>query len=376
MGTSASELDRARQDIDRIDSRIADLFSERMRAVEEVSRYKREHGLPITDASREEEVIARGAERIEDPVIRDFYVTFLRSTMDISKAYQSRLQRGMKVAYSGTAGAFAHTAASRIFGDGRTEGFGNFREAYDSVKDGTCDCAVLPLENSFAGEVGQVIDMLFLGPLSVSGVYELPVVHDLAGLPGTTVGDIKTVVSHPQALSQCASYIKSRGFSQIEYENTATAAEMVSKRNDRTLAAICSRECAGIFGLSVLEHGINESRSNTTKFGVFTRTLPVPAAGGTASQDDRFLIMFTVRNETGSLAEAINIIGRHGYNMSALRSRPMKELPWNYYFYVECEGLLTEADRRALLAGLSVCCGRLKIAGIYKDRVLPDRQDV
>lgn len=362
------KLKNARNEINGIDKEMAQLFQKRMKAAEIIAEHKKDIGMPIFDEKREREVIEKNSELVSDPVIREYYVNFITETMKISRAYQSRLNQGMKIAYSGTIGAFAHIAAGKIFGSGQRVSFGNFTEAYNSVVEGICDCAVLPMENSYAGDVGQVIDMLFSGPLYVSGVYDLPVIHDLVSLPGASKDGIKKVVSHPQALSQCAKYISKHGFEQVQYENTAMAAEFVARANDKSIAAICSEECAELFGLSVLERHINESRSNTTRFGVFTR-----APLDFNMQEDpsnRFILMFTVRNEAGSLAEAINIIGRHGYNMTALRSRPMKELLWSYYFYVECEGTLTEKDAAVLKDELNCCCDRLKLAGIYKTKTL------
>ena len=363
------DLKEARQEINEIDREMAALFVRRMKAAEAVAAYKKENGLPIFDAGREREVIERGTGAVGDPVLRGYYARFLTETMAISRAYQSRLLNGMRIAYSGTVGAFAHIAAEKIFESGEKIAFDGFREAYRAVEDGDCDAAVLPLENSYAGEVGQVIDMLFSGPLFISGVYELPVVHDLAGLPGAAKDGIKTVVSHPQALAQCAGYLKKAGFKQVPYENTAMAARYVAESGDPTTAAICSEECADLFGLTVLDRHINESRSNTTKFGVFTRAERRPE-GEKPDPHDRVLLLFTVRNEAGSLAGAINILGRRGYNMVVLRSRPMKELLWSYYFYIECEGSLTEAEEKSLLDDLSVCCDRLKLAGVYRAKTL------
>lgn len=364
-----SELTKARNEINAIDREMAELFVRRMRAAEAVASHKKENGLPIFDAEREREVIAKNSAAVEDPVLREYYVNFITETMKISRGYQSRLLDGMKIAYSGTLGAFAHIAAGRIFGGSGTRvPYGNFKDAYDAVVSGECDCAVLPMENSYAGEVGQVIDMLFSGPLFVNGIYDLPVVHDLAALPGASKDGIRKVVSHPQALSQCANYLRTRGYQQVQYENTAIAAKSVAEGGDLSVAAICSEECAELFGLTVLERHINESRSNTTRFGVFTR------ASVTCSERDdpenRFILMFTVRNQAGSLAEAINILGRHGYNMTSLRSRPMKELLWNYYFYVECEGTLTAEEGKAVMDELSCCCDRLKLAGAYRAKTL------
>ncbi|MBE6636982.1 MAG: bifunctional chorismate mutase/prephenate dehydratase [Ruminococcaceae bacterium] len=365
-----SRLDDARKAINDIDQKMAELFCRRMEAAGVIAAHKKEHGLPILDPVREREVIARNSRYVTDPILRDYYVNFIENTMTVSRAYQSRLLDGMRIAYSGTVGAFAHIAAGKIFGCGTRVPFDNFKAAYEAVVNGDCDCAVLPLENSYAGEVGQVIDMLFSGPLFVSGVYDLPVIHDLVAIPGASRDQIQTVVSHPQALSQCANYLSRHSLAQREYENTAMAAAYVAESGDPTLAAICSEECAALFGLQVLERHINESRSNTTRFGVFTRTRRQPMSAEKEAPENRFILMFTVRHEAGSLAQAINIIGRYGFNMTSLRSRPMKELLWNYYFYVECEGTLSETDGQAVLDELSCCCDRLKLAGAYQTKVL------
>ncbi len=357
-----SDLDKARETINRVDKLMAELFEERMRAAETIAEYKREKGLSVLDPKREAEVIERNCEYISDPTLREYYVGFINDVMKTSRSYQKRLLSGMKVAFSGTLGAFAHIAASKIFPYATPVSYGNFKEAYNSVVNGESDCAVLPLENSYAGEVGQVIDMLFSGNLYISGVYDLPVIHDLVSVEGADISKINTVVSHPQALSQCAGYIREHGFSQVQYENTAMAAEYIAKKGDPTYAAICSKECAEIFGLKVLDHHINESRSNTTRFGVFTRAKTLPKQIK-EDESNRFILMFTVRNKAGALAEAINIIGKHGYNMSSLRSRPMKELMWNYYFYLECEGT---PNKEELFTELSAVCDRLKLVGAYK----------
>lgn len=365
-----NELEKARQIIDNADKKMAELFVERMNAAATVAEYKKQNGFPIFDLNRELEVVRKNSELISDGVLRDYYVNFINDVMKTSKAYQSRLVSGMKIAYSGTLGAFAHIAAGKIFPSGIRVPYGNFRDAYDSVVSGESDCAVLPIENSFAGEVGQVIDMLFSGSLYISGIYDLPVIHDLVSVAGATKSQIKTVVSHPQALSQCAEYIRSNGFSQIQYENTAKAAEYVKEKNNPEFAAICSRECAEIFGLSVIERHINESRSNTTRFGVFTRSKPL-TPDISHDKSERFILMFTVQNKAGALADVINILGTRGYNMISLRSRPMKELLWNYYFYVECERSAdNEENINTLLERLSNVCDKLKLVGAYRPIII------
>ena len=192
--------------------------------------------------------------------------------------------------------------------------------------------------------------------------YDLEVTHNLLGLPGAALDDIKTVISHPQALEQCAKYIKKHGFEAVRANNTAIAAQKVSEGGDKTVAAIASRDTAKLYGLNVLERRINESSVNTTRFAVFSRAESLPDYKETGRQ---FIMVFTVRNEAGALAKAINIIGDCGFNMRTLRSRPMKELMWNYYFYVEADGNAYSEEGKRMMKELSPYCDKLRIIGSF-----------
>ena len=357
-----TRLEEARKIINSVDKKMAELFTERMRAAEMVAEYKKEHGLKILDEAREAEVVKRNSEMVEDPELRAYYINFIKDTMAVSRSYQDKLISGMRVAYSGTEGAFAHIATERLFPTARKISYGDFTSAYRAVEAGECDVAVLPTENSSNGEVGQVTDLMFSGSLYINGTYELAITQDLLGLPDAKTEDIKTVLSHPQALGQCAEYIREHGFNEKEYSNTALAAQYVKEKGDKSLAAIASAEAAHIFGLKVLERGINASRSNTTRFAVFSRSENRHFSDGMGVHT---ILLFTVRNEAGALARAIDIIGRYGFNMRSLRSRPMKELLWQYYFYVEAEGnIYTEAGQK-MLTELQDYCDRLKVVGTF-----------
>ncbi len=357
-----NSLKQAREDINRIDRAMAALFEERMQAAETIAAYKKEHGLHIYDPVREQEVIERNAAYIEDDTLRAYYVNFLQSTMQVSRAFQDRLMEGMKVAYSGTEGAFAHIAATRMFPTARTRPYADFESAYRAVECGECDAVVLPIENSSNGEVGQVSDLMFAGSLFVNAVTELAITQDLLGLSGAKVSDIKTVISHPQALGQCAPFIHEHHLHTQEYANTALAARHVAELGDPTIAAIASAEAAKLFGLEVLARNINESRTNTTRFAVFSRA---EHHHSRREMGVHSILLFSVRNEAGALAKAIDIIGQHGFNMRTLRSRPMKELLWQYYFYVEAEGNIYTEQGQDMLRELATCCDRLKTVGTY-----------
>ena len=356
------QLEEARSIINEVDAEMARLFVRRMEAVGQVAAFKRAHGIPVLDTVREEQVIRRGSERVEDDELRAYYVNFIRSNMEISRSYQHKLLEGMKVAFCGTEGAFAHIATCKLFPTAQKMPYGDFVSAYRAVETGECDVAVLPVENSYNGEVGQVTDLMFSGSLYINQMFDLAVSHDLLVLPGADRSAIRTVVSHSQALGQCAEYIHNAGWQTQEYSNTALAAKYVAEKGDPTLAAIASEDAAAIFGLEVMERNINASRSNTTRFAVFSRSENKRSAG---QMGEHFVLVFTVKNEAGSLARAIDVIGYHGFNMRTLRSRPMKELLWQYYFYVEAEGNIHTALGDEMLRKLGNFCDRLKLVGTY-----------
>lgn len=355
-------LEQARGIINEVDSEMAKLFVRRMGAAAMVAEYKKAHGLPVLDELREEQVIRRGSARVEDDELRAYYVNFIRNNMELSRAYQHKLLEGMRVAYSGTEGAFAHIATGKLFPSAQRIAYGDFTAAYRAVERGECDVCVLPVENSYNGEVGQVTDLMFSGNLYVNAMLDLAVLQDLLAVKGADKSEIKTVISHPQALGQCAEYIRKMGWTTEEYANTALAAKCVAERGDRTVAAIASADAAEVFGLDVLEKNINESRTNTTRFAAFSRSERLQES---ARMGEHFIMVFTVKNEAGSLARAIDVIGYHGFNMRNLRSRPMKELLWQYYFYVEADGNIHTPRGREMLDELGEFCDRLKVVGTY-----------
>ena len=353
----ANKLDEARQIINKADSQIAELFVKRMKAVESVFEYKKEYGLPIADPEREDTVIKTNSARIEDDVLKGYYIDYMKKLMSLSRAYQLRLQNGLKIAYSGVEGAFAHIAAGRIFPQGNRVAYSDFKAAYNAVVNAECDIAVLPIENSYAGEVGQTLDLIFSGSLYINGIYELEIHQNLLGVNGATIDDIKKVTSHPQALSQCHDYIQLHGFETEDANNTALAAKSVAEACDKSYAAIASRETAELYDLRIIEYNINKSGENTTRFAVLSNVRADTAALTST------VLMLTVKHETGSLAKAISIIAKYGFNMTALRSRPMKKHSWQYYFYIEIDGKPDSDNGRKMLDELARVCDTVKVAG-------------
>lgn len=365
-----SDIAEARKNIDRIDREMAELFAERMQAAAVVAAYKEEHGLPVEDKAREAEMIARNTERLP-PAYRPYYQNFLVGTITESKRYQRLLVSGLRVAYSGVEGAFAHVATMRIFGEpGEKVACPDFATAYRSVESGACHCAVLPIENSYAGDVGQVMDLAWRGSLTISGIYDLPLSQCLLAKPGVTLAEVREVVSHPQALAQCQPYLRRQGWIQTTAVNTAVAARTVAAGERREVAVIAARETADLYGLQVLENDINEQKSNTTRFAVFS-----PAACEIKPSDNHFVLLFSCKNQPGALGDAISVISRHDYNLKCLKSHPTGVENWAYYFYAEGEGNLGTEAGQTMRRELERVCNSARVLGSFSGERMLNRTD-
>ena len=365
-----SDIAEARKNIDRIDRKMAELFAERMQAAAVVAAYKEEHGLPVEDKAREAEMIARNTERLP-PAYRPYYRNFLVGTITESKRYQRLLVSGLRVAYSGVEGAFAHVATMRIFGEpGEKVACPDFATAYRSVESGACHCAVLPIENSYAGDVGQVMDLAWRGSLTISGIYDLPLSQCLLAKPGVTLAEVREVVSHPQALAQCQPYLRRQGWIQTTAVNTAVAARTVAAGEQREVAVIAARETAELYGLQVLENDINEQKSNTTRFAVFST-----AACEIKPSDNHFVLLFSCKNQPGALGDAISVISRHDYNLKCLKSHPTGVENWAYYFYAEGEGNLGTEAGQTMRRELERVCNSVRVLGSFSGERMLNRTD-
>ena len=365
-----SDIAEARKNIDRIDREMAELFAERMQAAAVVAAYKEEHGLPVEDKAREAEMIARNTERLP-PAYRPYYRNFLVGTITESKRYQRLLVSGLRVAYSGVEGAFAHVATMRIFGEpGEKVACPDFATAYRSVESGACHCAVLPIENSYAGDVGQVMDLAWRGSLTISGIYDLPLSQCLLAKPGVTLAEVREVVSHPQALAQCQPYLRRQGWIQTTAVNKAVAARTVAAGERREVAVIAARETAELYGLQVLENDINEQKSNTTRFAVFS-----PAACEIKPSDNHFVLLFSCKNQPGALGDAISVISRHDYNLKCLKSHPTGVENWAYYFYAEGEGNLGTEAGQTMRRELERVCNSVRVLGSFSGERMLNRTD-
>lgn len=370
-----SDLKEIRKEINNIDSQMLALFEKRMDCAAQVIDYKLKHSLPIFDAAREQEILAKCSDMLTNKAYGSYYTEFMQCLMSVSKAYQRKLAVQNIIGYQGAMGAFSHIAASSLFPLSELRSYASFEDVFLALEAGDIAFGVIPFENSYAGEVADVLDLLMAHDCSIVQMYKQTVSHNLLGLAGTNIDDIVEVYSHPQAISQCQQFLKAHRLSTQPYPNTALAAQYVSKAQDSRKAAIASKETAAIYGLEILAENINTSAGNSTKFIVIAKGATVKPADLIMSAGDRFSLLFTVKHDTGQLAKILQIIAKHGFNMENIRSRPlaqaealanMRELPWQYYFYVAIQGDLQSEAAHVMLEELRTACEWLKILGSYR----------
>ena len=354
-----TDLNKYREKINEVDKKMVDLFKERMELAKGVATFKKENNVPIFDASREEEVIRRNTELLNDDSLSKEYRSFIQSLMNVSKLYQRKVVYGKMIGYQGVEGAFSNIAATELFDGATFKAYQSFSDVLSAIESGEIEAGVLPIENSTNGEVGEVMDGLFkCHDLYINAYYDLKVDQNLVVIPGTRIEDIEHVYSHVQAIGQCSNFLKARKFEVHQYSNTAKAAEYVREMNSKSIAAIASKKTAELYGLEILAENINNTDSNTTRFAIVTKNY--------TSNGNKFGLFFTVDNVAGSLAKAVEIISSAGMNMTCLRSRAMRDLPWEYYFYAEIDGDVNNDKAKKMLEELKSVCSSVRLLGSYQ----------
>ena len=350
-----NKLEKARAQIDSIDSQMAALYESRLDAVKDVIAYKIENNLPVLDSGREQVVIEKNLKYIQNPEYKSYYETFIKFIMKESKVYQRTLQSHDKVAYCGVEGAFSYMASSHLFEPNPKMGLSSFEEVFQKVVDQEVQYGVIPFENTNSGLVGEVMDLLLKYPVYVQQTYDLKVEQCLLGLPNATLKNIEWVYSKDQALAQSKDFLKELNVQTVAYPNTAMAAQYIASQKDVTKAAIGAKENASLYGLKVLATNIEGNASNTTRFLVIGLK---PSTKG-----NRFSLILTTKHESGALARIINCIAQNGLNMESIQSRPMKNKPFEYFFFIEIEGNYERAKQ--CVTQIKDVCESVKVLGSY-----------
>lgn len=374
------ELKELREQIDEIDENIVALYEKRMEIAKSVAEYKIETGKKVFDKAREEEKIARVKALTHNEFNSHGIEELFEQIMSMSRKLQYQLitrhggcnrlpfmkvekleTEQARVVFQGAEGAYSQAAMEKYFGD-RISSFhvDTFRDAMVAIDEGSADFAVLPIENSTAGIVSEIYDLLVEFENYIVGEQIIKIEHCLMAVPGTELSDIKTVYSHPQSLMQSARYLNSHpGWQQISMQNNAFAARKVGEEQDKTKAAIASEYAAKLYGLSVLKKGVNQSSTNSTRFIIVSNQKIFLEDAGKVS------ICFEVPHESGSLYHMLSHFIYNNLNMNRIESRPIEDRNWEYRFFIDFEGNLSDSAVKNALRGLREEARNMKILGNY-----------
>ena len=382
MEKKNNNVDAAREKIKEVDYQIAELFEKRMKFAAELAQAKKEVGAPIYDKNREDEKIADITKNRSNPfVVKGLEEIFIQ-LLSISRKYQYHLvhQRDRyienyftevpelvmfpdtRVVYPGVPGSFSEMACEKFFGK-ETDHYSvvNFNDVALALNNGDADYGILPIENSTAGDVTGVYDILLENDVCIVGEEFVKVDHCLLGCKGSKIEDIKTVFSHPQGLMQCAPYLEKLDAKQISVENTAIAAERVAREGLKEQAAIASRRAAEIYGLDILDESVNFEKSNVTRFVVISKKRQY------TENAKKISISITPlhEDESGLLYNILSHFLYNNLNLTHIESVPLPEKPWVYRFYIDVAGNLHDAAVRNALQGIRAEVAEFKILGNY-----------
>ncbi len=379
------ELSEYRNKLDSIDEEILRLFSERMNIAAEIASWKQENSLPVLDVRREKEKLQR-IEEMSDPELSDYTFTLFSMLMELSRSRQNRIlhrespeTRAIEaalrdtpqlfpekaiVACQGVEGAYSGIACEKLFARPSIFYFSSFDAVFTAVEKGLCRYGVIPVENSTAGTVNAVYDLMVKHDFRIVRSVRIKVDHNLLVRPGTKAEDITEIYSHGQALTQCAGFLQRFPNAKIiPCENTAVAAKMVAESADPGVAALSSRSCAKLYGLEILMASVQDSDNNYTRFICISKNLEIyPGADHTS-------LMMVIRDEPGTLHHVLARFYVLGINMHKLESRPIPGRNWEYRFYFDLDTSVYSPKFIQLMGELGDICEEYEYLGSYSEVV-------
>ncbi len=374
------DLQELRDEIDEVDQEILGLYERRMDLSTDVARCKIESGKKIYDKEREQSKLETLTSMTKNDFNRHGVYQLFNLLMSSSRKLQYQLleqygvsgrlpfiavddidRENIRVVYQGVEGAYSHAAMLEYFGkDVNCFHVRQFRDAMEAIAEGSADYAVLPIENSSAGIVADNYDLLVNFENYIVGEQVIPAEHALVALPGTKLEDIRKIYSHEQALSQCEDYLSRHpGWELIPYDNTATAAQKVARDQDPTQAAVASPFAAKYFGLEVLQEKIYNDKANSTRFIVVTNQRIF------RRDAKKISICFELPHASGSLYEILSHFIYNDLNMNKIESRPIPGRNWEYRFFIDFDGNLSEGPVKNALRGIREEAINMKILGNY-----------
>lgn len=379
------DLSELRGEIDAIDDQLVDLFCRRMEISAKVAQYKKENNLPVFVPAREREILKKVSEKSGTKFCG--YIRPLYSMMfELSRSYQNKLNdvrtplyeditRAIEqtpklfpgnamVACQGVEGAYSQIAAEKIFRNPFILYFKDFEGVFNAVEQGLCQYGVLPIENSTAGSVNKVYDLMIRKNFSIVRTFRMKVDHNLLAKPGTKLEDIRQIYSHEQAIHQSVEFLSQfPNANIIPVANTAVAAQMVSQSDRNDVAALSSRGCAELYSLKCLKSSVQDQGNNHTRFICISKKMEIyPGA-------DKTSIMMILNHKPGALYKVLARMYTLGINVTKLESRPLPDREFEFMFYFDLETSVYSEEYVQLICELDQLCEDFKYLGSYTEVV-------
>ena len=379
------DLAELRQEIDKIDDSLVSLFGARMDIAAKIAEVKKQTGAPIFVPAREREKLQEVAEKA-GPEMANYTRVLYSMLFELSRSYQSKhigtlsplyhritqaiestpklFPQAPMVACQGVEGAYSQIACEKIFKNPFIFYFKTFEAVFDAIEQGMCPYGILPIENSTAGSVNKVYDLMIQHNFSIVRTFRLKVDHNLLVNPGARLEDIKEIYSHEQAISQCSDFLQGLpGVNIIPVGNTALASEMVSKSGRKDVAALSSRACAELYGLECLASNVQDKGNNRTRFICISKNLEIyPGA-------DKTSIMMILNHKPGALYKVLARLYTLGINVTKLESRPIPDREFEFMFYFDLETSIYSEEYIQLMCELDELCEEFKYLGSYSEVV-------
>lgn len=370
------DLKDLRQQIDSIDDTIVEAYAKRLSLTRQVGQYKKQNSVPIEHNDREKQILDRltakagSQNKIAVEYLYNAIMTYSKmeqtilnaenGSFDIKKS-QTDFANETSVGLAGAVGAYAEKAARQLFSKMQPTFYAHFGDVFKAVDDGKIKYGVVPIENSTAGSVNEVYDLLKDYNIKIVGATRLTVNHCLFGTSDSTLEDIKKVYSHPQALYQCKKFLSAHNVEAIEDSNTAVACKKVAEMADKTVGAIGAKSNKNIKGLKLLKNDLQDETYNFTRFIVIAKQMAVP------EDANKLSLMLSIKHKPGTLYQLLSILSSFKVNLHKLESRPLPEQKFEFMFYLDIECDVFSEDTKAMLACVSGYAETMTVLGAYKE---------
>ena len=366
-------LDELRKEIDELDKELVALFEKRMKIVTDIAYYKLENNMEVFDRGRENLLLQKVDTYLINRELSDDLNLFFKNVMDISKNYQRRkIKEGLPninlkalnkptIAYLGIPGSYSFEAMNRYFGENiESKNYSNFDNIFEAVEKGDVSLAILPFENSSTGAIKDNYDLIREKNLYILGEYNLKINHNLLGNKGSKLENIEEVYSHPQPIEQSSKYLKDKPWKLIPYTSTAMSAQFVANDGGLEKAVIGSPDLCKLYNLEVLQKNISNSENNYTRFIIVGKTLSIE------ENADKISICFSTLHKAGELFGIISEFAQRGINMLNIKSLPILDKPWEYYFYIDLYGNIYDEKVKEALEAVENKTNFYKFLGNYR----------